>query len=91
MKHWKWLLLAAVAGVALAQPAPRNGPRELIYGAELMTPQEREQYRKSMADAKDDEGRAGVRARHRERLRERARQKGVGLREPHGVLQPAPK
>jgi hypothetical protein len=87
MKPWELALLAALAGTAAAQPPAR----ELIYGAELMTPEERAQYRKSIADAKEDEARTRVRAQHRERVRERARQKGVGLREPHGVLHAAPK
>ena len=88
MNPWKLLLLAALAGVAIAQQAP---PRELIYGAELMTAEEREQYRKSVNEASGDDARARVRAQHRERVRERARQRGVGLREPHGALQAAPK
>jgi hypothetical protein len=88
MNRWKLLLLAALAGAAAAQQAPQ---RELIYGAELMTPQEREQYRKSINQAGGDEARARMRAQHRERVRERARQRGVGLREPHGALQAAPR
>ena len=88
MNPWKPLLLAALAGVTIAQQAP---PRELIYGAELMTAEEREQYRKSINEASGDDARARVRAQHRERVRERARQRGVGLREPHGALQAAPR
>ncbi len=88
MNPWKLLLLAALAGAAAAQQAT---PRELIYGAELMTPEEREQYRKSVNEATGDEARARVRAQHRERVRERARQRGVGLREPYGAVQTAPK
>ena len=88
MNPWKPLLLAALAGAAIAQQAP---PRELIYGAELMTREEREQYRKRIDEASGDDARARVRAQHRERVRERARQRGVALREPHGALQAAPK
>jgi hypothetical protein len=80
------LLLCAVS--AHAQPQQR----EYIYGAELMTPEEREQYRKDAQAAKDDRAKAGLRERHRVRLRERARERGVQLREPHGIVaQPAQK
>ena len=61
-------------------------PRELIYGAELMSAQERETYRRSLAGAKKPPEQAGVRAQHRERIRERARQRGVELVEPEGVV-----
>jgi hypothetical protein len=84
----RWILLAAWSALALAQQAPpRPEPRELIYGAELMTPQEREHYRKDMAGAKEEQARAGVRAQHRTRLRERARTRGIQLRDPDGVVQ----
>jgi phenylacetate-coenzyme A ligase PaaK-like adenylate-forming protein len=86
-----WLLLVALSATALGQEAPRTEPRELIYGAELMTPQEREQYRKDVAGAKAEQARAGVRAQHRTRLRERARERGVELREPDGVVRAGPK
>ena len=87
----RWVLFAALSASALAQEVPRPEPRELIYGAELMTPQEREQYRKDMAGAKGEPARAGVRAQHRTRLRERARERGITLREPDGVIKARPK
>lgn len=55
--------------------------RELIYGAELMSARERKQYRQDVASGGD-----AVRARHRERIRERARSRGVDLAEPAGTL-----
>lgn len=84
MRRAIFLLLAGLAGPAFGQ-APA---RELIYGAELMTPQEREQYRNDFSQAKPPSGQARVRAQYRERIRERARQRGVELREPDGVVQP---
>lgn len=55
--------------------------RELIYGAELMSARERKQYRQDVASGGD-----AVRARHRERIRERARQRGVELADPVGTI-----
>ena len=55
--------------------------RELIYGAELMSARERAQYRQDVAA-----GGEPVRARHRERIRERARQRGVELADPAGTI-----
>lgn len=82
------IVLAALAvtlpGVALAAEPPA---RELIYGAELMAPEEREAYRRDIEQAASKEGgESRVRERHRERLRDRARSRGVELVEPHGVV-----
>lgn len=65
---------------------PRAGGRELIYGAQLMTAKEREAYRSRMAAAKGAEAKHKVRVEHRERMRQRARQRGVELTEPTGVI-----
>ena len=60
--------------------------REYIYGAELMTPLERERYRtrlrKAQGEGREDAERDG----HRRQIRERARQQGITLEEPAGVL-----
>ena len=61
-------------------------PRELIYGSQLMTHEEREQYRRDMREARDARVQNQVRDRNRERVRERARQRGVDLRDPEGVV-----
>ncbi len=75
------LALAALL-VALAPATAQEAKREYIYGGELMTPREREQYRKDVAGAKDPKQ---VRERHRQRLRERAGKRGVELNE-EGVV-----
>ena len=75
-------LVASASALAAEPPA-----RELIYGAELMAPEEREAYRREIEQAASKEGgEARVRERHRERLRQRARSRGVELVEPHGVV-----
>jgi hypothetical protein len=73
------LLLFAAAPDARAQneAAP-------IYGAELMTEQEQQQYREQLSGLKGEE-RARFRKEHRQRMQERARERGVAV--PSG---PAP-
>lgn len=74
-------LCCAVVPVAAQQPA-----REYIYGAELMSPTEREQYRQRLRKAQTADAQGKVRDEHRARIRERARQRGVQLVEPAGTL-----
>jgi hypothetical protein len=61
------------------------GARELIYGAELMSAEEREQYRREIA-ADGAGGQARVREQYRQRIRARAKARGVELAEPHGIV-----
>lgn len=63
-----------------------SGARELIYGAELMSATEREQYRREQAAAGSEAAQAQARDRHRARIRERARLRGATLEDPDGVL-----
>ena len=79
-------LLAAVFLCAAVSAHAQPQQREYIYGAELMTAEELEQYRRDSRAAKDEAAKNGLRERHRMRLRERARERGVPLREPHGVV-----
>lgn len=76
MKHA--LLLAALLLFAAAAPA-QEVKRELIYGAEMMTRDEREAYRQSLQRAKGEEEAKKVRERHREQMQRRARARGVKL------------
>lgn len=62
-----------------------SGRRELIYGAELMSAKEREAYRRDMAAAGEG-GQARVREQHRQRVRARAKERGVELSEPAGIV-----
>lgn len=54
---------------------------ELIYGAQIMTPQEREEYRIRLRSARTDEERTRIRAEHQARMTERAKAQGVTLPE----------
>ena len=60
----------------------RAGKREIIPGSELMTPAEREAYRRRYAAAKTDQERAAFRAEHVKAMQERARVRGLQLQEP---------
>lgn len=81
-------LVVSVGGLAAAQTpqAPRPIQRELIFGSELMTEQELDQYRDEMARLQTEGAQAQYRERHRQRLRERARARGQELQEPAGIL-----
>jgi hypothetical protein len=72
-----WLLAGATATLAQAPLPPQGEPRELIFCAELMSPQEREAYRVRMRAARSWEEREALRAAHRHELHLRAQQRGV--------------
>lgn len=74
---------AATTGSALAQDRDRtqlrDQDRETIYGSQLMSAQERAEYRKQMRELRTAEEREQFRREHHERMQERARDKGVQL------------
>lgn len=53
--------------------------RDRIYGSQLMTNEERDQYRDKMRAAKTSKERQQVRAEHHERMMERAKAQGMKL------------
>ena len=73
--------IAAAAG-ADAKNAVAPPRRELIYGSELMTHEEREQYRARMRGAQTAEDEARVRDDHFGAMQKRARQRGAKLPDP---------
>lgn len=80
------LLIGALAlpAAALAQyEAPK---RELIYGAELMSRAERDDYRNALQKAKGEDDAARIRERHREQMQKRAKARGDKLDE-RGLLE----
>ncbi len=76
MKFAVLVLVLASAGALAQEPK-----REVIYGAEMMTRAEREQYRQSLERAKGEEEAAKVRTRHREQMQKRARARDMKLNE----------
>lgn len=92
----KIVIAAAGAAVMLAaaidtigQPAGQSdqAPKrvrkhEIIPGSQLMTSEEREQYRRRIAGAKSDEERDRLRAEHYKAMDKRARLHGLRLVDP---------
>jgi Spy/CpxP family protein refolding chaperone len=82
-------------GVTLAEPrgpggpggGPRGGPggsRGQMYGEQLFSQQERDDYRKRMQEAKTPEDRAKIRDEVHATAQTRAKEKGITLPEPRG-------
>lgn len=53
--------------------------QEQIYGGQMMTSQEREEYRERMRAAKTAEEQEQIRSEHHERMKQRAKERGVML------------
>lgn len=53
--------------------------QEQVYGSQMMTEQEREEYRAKMRAAKTAEEQEQIRREHHERMKERAKERGVVL------------
>ncbi len=75
------LLAVSLSALLLASPLNAAEDREYIYGAELMTPMERDAYRQGLQQAPTDEARGEYRQRHRQQLQKRAQQRGKQLDE----------
>lgn len=59
--------------------ASETPEQEQIYGSQLMTEQERAEYREKIRAAKTAEEREKIRNEHHEQMKERARERGVKL------------
>jgi hypothetical protein len=53
--------------------------QERIYGSQLMTQQERDEFRSKLRAAKSIEERDQIRKEHHERMKERAKERGINL------------
>jgi hypothetical protein len=84
------LMLSALAtalsignAVAADEPPMREQSRmqeqEQIYGNQMMTMEERNEYRAKMRAAKTAEEREQIRKEHHERMKERAKERGMTL------------
>lgn len=78
-----FLLLSAGTAIAAdqerTQEMTQTQNQELIYGSQLMTPQERAEYRDKIRAAKSVEERERIRKEHHEKMKERAQARGVML------------
>lgn len=78
-------ILSLSAGFVLAadqertQDSVQKQEQEQIYGSQLMTQQERDEFRTKMRSAKTAKEREQVRQEHHERMRVRAKERGVNL------------
>lgn len=75
-------ILASVSGMAISaeQYGGNTGSRnEQIYGYSLMTPQERDEYRAKMRNARTAEERQAIREQHHVEMVQRAKDRGVLL------------
>ncbi len=76
-------VLSLSTGIALAvDQTPTQEQTQTqgqVYGSQIMTRQERIEYRARMRTAKTDRERAQIRKEHHEQMKERARERGVTL------------
>lgn len=72
--------VAATLGLSLGAAFAADDPAP-IYGSQLMTEQERLEYRNTLRNAKTSEEREQLRLQHHERMLLRAKEKGVVLPE----------
>jgi hypothetical protein len=70
---------ALAADQERAQQTVQLREQEQIYGSELMTKQERAEYRAKLRAAKTEGEREQIRKEHHERMKERAKAQGVTL------------
>lgn len=62
-----------------AQAQTQTQARERIYGSDLMTPQERNEYVRRMRELKTQEEREQFRKEHHEKMQARAKERGITL------------
>lgn len=95
------ILLAFALGLSVAAPAlaqdrggtqARNQDRQTIYGSQLMTDQERTEYRNRMRELRTAEERERFRAEHHDLMQARARERGLQLppEPPRAQARPGP-
>ena len=85
-------------GITLPEPRGPGGPggpgagggRGQMYGEQLFSQQERDDYRKRMQEAKTPEERTKIRDEAHAQAQARAKEKGITLPEPRGPRGPGP-
>lgn len=71
--------IMSAIGLAIALSASYVYAEEVVYGSQLMTQQERIEYRNKMRSAKTYEEREQIRLEHHKAMQERAKAKGLTL------------
>lgn len=69
----------AFTSVAWAVDSQQTQDKEVVYGSQLMTQQERIEFRDKLRAAKTQEERDQIRAEHHAKMQARAKEKGVTL------------
>jgi hypothetical protein len=72
-------VFALAAEQTPVQETAQTQKEEQIYGSQLMTQEERTEYHAKMRAAKTAEEREQIRTEHHERMKERAKERGVTL------------
>ena len=73
-------ILTLALGAALCASLPAvAAPDEPVFGREMMSVEERNEFRERMRAAKSDTEREKLRAEHHQKMLERARERGVTL------------
>jgi Na+-translocating ferredoxin:NAD+ oxidoreductase RnfG subunit len=90
--HHKKMIVTMIAGAVVMSASPlwaatqdmtkqkiqtQTKDQERIYGSQLMTEQERNEYRERMRSTKTEQEREKIRAEHHERMVARAKERGV--------------
>ena len=70
---------ALAANQAQEQERIQAQKQEHVYGSQMMTEQERNEYRARMQAAKTNEEREQIRMEHHERMRDRAKSQGLSM------------
>ena len=74
------ILLGAVAFAALPWPAfAQQGTNRPLWGQEMLTNQERNQFHLEMRNAKSEQERVRVRNQHQELIHQRAQERGIDI------------
>jgi outer membrane murein-binding lipoprotein Lpp len=71
--------LALSSCLTLAAADQKQTQQKQVYGSELMTEQEREEHRSKMRAAETDEEREQIRSEQHERMKKRAKERGMTL------------
>lgn len=71
--------LALSSCLTLAAADQERTQQKQVYGSELMTEQEQEEHRSKMRAAKTDEEREKIRSEQHQRMKERAKERGMTL------------
>jgi hypothetical protein len=81
MKYRLAKQLPLLFALALTGSFPAMAQDEPIYGRQLMTEQERNEYREQMQNMKTEQEREAFRSQHHEEMKKRAKERGVTLPE----------